>query len=324
MEIKEQDPIDEPTAVINPEDPAALPEERVITLHSLVNPADPREIYTNESKIGEGAAAEIYKATDPQGRDVAIKKMKLTPANTTLFTSEILIMKNANHPNIVEYYDSFIVDKNILWVVMELMTGGCITDILEAFEEFPLNESHIARICLDTLSGLNCVHTLHQIHRDIKSDNVLISREGVIKIADFGFAAQLTQQKSKRNTMVGTPYWMAPELIRGDPYDQRVDVWSLGIMVMELCEGDPPYLDLPPLRALFFINTKGVPDLQEPHKWSEIFRDFLSKCLKHKFEERPTSGELLTHPFLETACSHEEILRVVSTAKEIAANFEPE
>ena len=99
------------------------------------------------------------------------------------------------------------------------------------------------------MNGLSCVHNLHQIHRDIKSDNVLISKDGVVKIADFGFAAQLTRQKEKRNTMVGTPYWMAPELIRGDAYDQRVDVWSLGIMVMELCEGDPPYMDHPPLKV---------------------------------------------------------------------------
>lgn len=116
---------------------------------SLVNPADPREIYSNEEKIGEGAAAEIFKATDPNGNQVAIKKMKLTPQNSKLITSEIIIMKSAAHENVVKYYDSYIIDKNMLWVVMELMTGGCITDILEAFEEFPLEESHIARICLD-------------------------------------------------------------------------------------------------------------------------------------------------------------------------------
>lgn len=115
----------------------------------MVNPADPREMYSNQEKIGEGAAAEIFKATDPDGNEVAIKKMKLTPQNTKLFTSEIIIMKSAAHENVVKYYDSFIVDKNILWVVMELMTGGCITDMLEVFEEFPLGESQIARICLD-------------------------------------------------------------------------------------------------------------------------------------------------------------------------------
>ena len=124
--------------------------------------------------------------------------------------------------------------------------------------------------------------------------------------------------------MVGTPYWMAPELIRGDPYDQRVDVWSLGIMMMELMEGDPPYLDLPPLRALFFINTKGVPDLQEPEKWTDECREFLSLCLKHKFEQRPTSEELLGHKFLQKACSSGEILSAVKKAKEIIENFEPE
>ena len=163
---------------------------------------------------------------------------------------------------------------------------------------------------------------MHQIHRDIKSDNVLIATSGAVKLADFGFAAQLTKEKAKRKTIVGTPYWMAPELIRGDPYDQKVDVWSLGIMVMELCEGEPPYLNFPPLRALFLINTKGVPGLKNPEHWSPEFLDFLSKCLQHNAEFRPTSAEMINHPFLQKACSTEEIRQVCVRAKEIAAELD--
>lgn len=131
------------------------------------------------------------------------------------------------------------------------------------------------------------------IHRDIKSDNILIGSRGEVKIADFGYAAQLTQQKTKRNTIVGTPYWMAPELIRGQNYDTKVDIWSLGIMIMEMAEGEPPYMEFPPLRALFLITTKGIPDLKDPGKWSSPFRQFVALCLEKDPEKRPDADELL-------------------------------
>jgi len=114
-----------------------------------------------------------------------------------------------------------------------------------------------------------------------------------VKIADFRYAAQLTSQKTKRNTIVGTPYWMAPELIRGQNYDTKVDIWSLGIMVMEMAQGEPPYMEFPPLRALFLITTKGIPDLNEPQKWSQPFREFVSLCLEKDPEKRPSASELL-------------------------------
>jgi serine/threonine protein kinase len=139
---------------------------------------------------------------------------------------------------------------------MEYMGGGCLTVILEQYDSLRMREDHIARVCMDTLEALAYMHDLHRIHRDIKSDNILLSSTGVVKIADFGYAAQLTEKKRKRNTIVGTPYWMAPELIRGQSYDVKVDLWSLGIMVMEMAEGEPPYMDFPPLRALFLITTK--------------------------------------------------------------------
>mmetsp|Transcript_6895 Transcript_6895/g.29121 ORF Transcript_6895/g.29121 Transcript_6895/m.29121 type:complete len:178 (+) Transcript_6895:3-536(+) len=167
----------------------------------------------------------------------------------------------------------------------------------------------------DTLEALAQIHSLRQIHRDIKSDNVLISSDGVVKLADFGFAAQLTQDKAKRNTMVGTPYWMAPELVRGEHYDEKVDIWSLGIMVMELAEGDPPYIELPTLRALFFINTKGAPPLKEPAKWSREFQSFVEACLQRDSRARPSAAQLLGHPFLANSCPYSDINDLVSRAR---------
>lgn len=273
-----------------------------VTLRELVGTGANRDNYKNPRKIGEGAAGEVFVATNSKtGELVAIKKMPITAENIKLLCTEIEIMKDSTHPNIVGYIESFIVDDNQLWVVMEYMDGGCLTDILEQFETVKLNEEQIAFICLETLKALQYIHARHRIHRDVKSDNVLLNTKGEVKIADFGYAAQLTQQQQKRNTVVGTPYWMAPELIRGHDYGTRVDIWSLGIMLMELAEGEPPYMEYQPLRALFLITTKGIPPLKDLEKWSPEFRDFYNKCLEKEVDKRPEAVELLNHPFLAKA-----------------------
>lgn len=167
------------------------------------------------------------------------------------------------------------------------------------------------------------IHNLHRIHRDIKSDNLLLGVDGSVKVADFGYAAQLTKQQQKRNTVVGTPYWMAPELIRGFDYGTKVDVWSLGVMMIEMAEREPPYMDLPPLRALFLITTKEFPGLKEPGKWSHQFSDFVSQCLKKDTSDRPEASELLSHPFLKLACSAGEFAKLVDTSRTLKEQSTP-
>ncbi len=152
-----------------------------------------------------------------------------------------------------------------------------------------------------------------------QSDNILLSDDGLVKIADFGYAAELSREKLKRNTIVGTPYWMAPELIKGAKYDQRVDVWSLGIMAMEMAEGEPPYMEFPPLRALFLISTKGIPPLREPSRWSDEMTEFISSCLILDLKERPSSDALLSHPFVAKAGSYSEMASLVRRAKQLKA-----
>eukprot|EP01126_Amoeba_proteus_P063062 TRINITY_DN864_c0_g1_i10.p1 TRINITY_DN864_c0_g1~~TRINITY_DN864_c0_g1_i10.p1 ORF type:complete len:188 (-),score=42.97 TRINITY_DN864_c0_g1_i10:776-1339(-) len=164
--------------------------------------------------------------------------------------TEITMMKTLSHPNIVKYIDSYIVEKK-LWVVMEFMGGGSLTDILELFPHLQMSESEIAQIMLESLKALEYIHRMHRIHRDIKSDNILLDTTGSVKLADFGYTVQLTEAKNKRSTTIGTPYWEAPEVITGDPYDSKVDIWSLGIMAIEMAEGEPPYMDLPPLTVCF-------------------------------------------------------------------------
>lgn len=152
------------------------------------------------------------------------------------------------------------------------------------------------------LQGLVYIHGKHRIHRDIKSDNILLGRGGrSVKIADFGFATQLTRQDNKRKTTLGTPYWMAPELILGKKYDAKVDVWSLGIVIIELIDGSPPYIDMPSLKALFLISKKGVPGPSKTSNCSADLLDFISQCTKKNPAKRPTALELCSHPFLK-AC----------------------
>jgi len=297
----------------------ALPAEKTITLNDLVNKEDPTKIYLNSTKIGEGAAGEVFLATDCKTNEqIAIKKMPLNAQNIKLLTSEIHIMKESTHPNIVRYLDSFRVEDK-LWVAMEFMGGGCLTEILEQFEDVQMTEGNIAWVCQETLKGLAYIHSLHRIHRDIKSDNILLGSEGEVKLADFGYAAQLTQQKKKRQTIVGTPYWMAPELIRGQEYDTKVDIWSLGIMIMEMAEGEPPYMEFPPLRALFLITTKGIPDLKEPSKWSQNFQNFVSLCLEKDPNQRPDASELLKHPFMKTSTGGKGLVEAIEAARKAAA-----
>jgi len=295
-----------------------LPADRVVTLDELVSKGDPEEIYKDFVKIGEGAAGEVFLASNgTTGQKVAIKKMPLTAQNAKLLTSEIHIMKESKHKNVVAFIDSFRIDTQ-LWVVMEYMGGGCLTEILEQVETCPMSEAHIAWVCKETLNGLKYIHKLHRIHRDIKSDNMLISSTGDIKIADFGYAAQLTEKKDRRNTIVGTPYWMAPELIRGQNYDQVVDIWSLGIMIIEMAEGEPPYMEFPPLRALFLITTKGIPDLKEADKWSREFKEFLSLTLQKDPSKRPSAVKLLKHEYLRKACKGAELVQLVAKARKAA------
>jgi len=307
---KQNDPKKENTAFRSM--PKDIKEE---TLETLVNKANPNDVFRDIVKIGEGAAGEVFVAVEAKtGQKVAIKKMALNDESVELLVTEISIMKTSKHPNIVTYLDTYVTG-NEIWVIMEYMGNGCLTEVLDQWEFCQMNEAQIAFVCRETLRALAFIHSLHRIHRDIKSDNILLNDLGEVKIADFGYAAQLTQKKAQRNTVVGTPYWMAPELIRGQDYGIKVDVWSLGIMLMEMAEGEPPYMEFPPLRALFLITTKGIPNLKKPQNWSEDFRDFLRCCLIKEYDDRPDAEQLLKHPFLRKACDKSALLPIIAEAR---------
>ncbi|KAF8858037.1 Pkinase-domain-containing protein [Acephala macrosclerotiorum] len=289
----------------------------VARLTQICSKGDPREIYEDLVKIGQGASGGVFTGHKKDNFSlVAIKQMNLEQQpKKELIINEIIVMKDSRHPNIVNFIDSFLIQGE-LWVIMEYMEGGSLTDVV-TFNI--MTEGQIAAVCRETLMGLQHLHSKGVIHRDIKSDNILLSNEGNIKLTDFGFCAQINEHQSKRSTMVGTPYWMAPEVVTRKEYGRKVDIWSLGIMAIEMIEGEPPYLTESPLRALYLIATNGTPTVKEPQNLSAVFQDFLSFALKVDPEKRASAHDLLRHDFMKKCADLASLSPLVRSARSARA-----
>eukprot|EP01137_Pigoraptor_chileana_P012322 Opistho-2@4281 len=277
----------------------------------------PEEVFDMQEKLGEGSYGSVFKAIHKaSGEIIAIKQV---PVENDLqdIIKEISMMQQCDSPFVVKYYGSYFKDTDLL-IVMEYCGTGSVADIMRLRKK-PLGEEQIAVVLENTLRGLDYLHGKRKIHRDIKAGNILLNTKGQAKLADFGVAGQLSDNMAKRNTVIGTPFWMAPEVIQEIGYDVKADIWSLGITAIELAEMKPPYADIHPMRAIFMIPTKPPPSFTHPEKWSKAFVDFIAKCLVKNPEERASAKQLLEHPFIKGAKGVSVLSDVVEETLEIIA-----
>lgn len=258
------------------------------------------DLYEKIECIGRGSFGEVYRGREVNtGKIVALKLVDLEKADEEIdvLQREIKVMSQISNPYVVQYHSS-LMRGSTLWIVMEFMSEGSLKELLDVVGPFP--EEAIATVMKALFRGLDYVHKGHKLHRDIKAANILISEHGDVKLADFGVAGQMTATIRQRNTFVGSPFWMAPEVIQESMYDEKADIWSAGITGIELATGLPPYATEHPYRALFFIPKNDPPRLDGPH-FSRVCKDFISLCLRKNPAERPSAEQLLTHAFLKKA-----------------------
>ncbi|CAN9508012.1 unnamed protein product [Ophioblennius macclurei] len=281
--------------------PTVTHEQFRVALQTVVDPGDPRTSLENFVKIGRGSTGEVYLARERHGgRKVAVKMMDLRKQQRReLLLNEVVIMRDYRHQNMVEMFRSALVEDE-LWVIMEYVEGGALTNIVS---ETRLDEQQMSTVCDGVLQALSFLHTQGVIHRDIKSDSILLTLDGRVKLSDFGFCAQISSVVKKRSSLVGTPYWMSPEVISKTPYGTEVDIWSLGIMVVEMVDGEPPYFSETPISAMKKLRDEAAPSVRNIQKVSPILKDFLDRMLTRDTEQRSSAKALLDHPFLLQAGS---------------------
>jgi serine/threonine protein kinase len=277
---------------------------------------DPLKFFELEEKVGEGSFGSVYKAVHKDTKFVvAMKCVQLGGLQNDEIRKEIEILKQCRNPHIVNYYGSYTKD-GTLWILMDYCGVGSVRDVIETLDR-PLNEDQIAEIVKHTLEGLDYLHKEGIIHRDVKCANILLDENAHVKIADFGVSDQIKATYS--DTLVGTPLWMAPEVIQRTKYSYQADIWSLGITTIEMADGFPPNSDLFPLRAMIMIPRKPPPTVKDPSRWSANFNDFIAQCCIKDPQKRPTAAMLLQHPFVQQAKGPDVLKSLISDVLSIKA-----
>jgi len=278
-----------------------------------ISQEDPEELFEMLDIIGEGSFGLVCTCRNiKQDIIYAIKFLETEEGDDQCLQKEIDILKETSScANIVRYFGCYL-KENTYMIVMEYCEGGSVLDIMKMCKK-TLNEEQIQVISLHVLQGLKYLHSHRIMHRDLKAGNILLSIDGKAKLADFGVSAKLTSTIQKKNTVVGSPYWMAPEVINvqsdQDGYDFKADIWSLGITGIELAEGKPPLFDIASLRVIFLIPAREPPTLKDQSQWSHEFNNFIAKCLQKDPVKRPLVEELLEHPFVKKGIAKDYVLR---------------
>uniref|UniRef100_A0AAQ6A1K4 non-specific serine/threonine protein kinase n=1 Tax=Amphiprion ocellaris TaxID=80972 RepID=A0AAQ6A1K4_AMPOC len=286
-------------------------------VHRDINPNDLWEII---GELGDGAFGKVYKAKNKETGVLAAAKVIETKCEEELedYMVEIDILAKCDHRYIVKLLDAFYHD-NKLWIMIEFCPGGAVDATMLELDR-GLTEPQIKVVCRQMLEALDYLHSMKIIHRDLKAGNILLMLDGDIKLADFGVSAKNTKTLQRRDSFIGTPYWMAPEVVmcetmKDAPYDYKADIWSLGITLIELAQIEPPHHELNPMRVLLKIAKSEPPTLEQPYKWSQEFKDFLKKALDKNPEIRPTAVQLMEHPFVRSVTSNRPLRELVAEAK---------
>lgn len=272
------------------------PDQFRAALKMVVATLDPRPALVNFTKIGEGSSGVVYTAVHmTRGQRVAIKTMNLArQQRRELLFNEVVVMRDCQHPNIVRMFESYLLTEE-LWLMMEYLEGGSLTDIVTTML---MSEEQMATVCRQVLEALAYLHSKGVIHRDIKSDSILLASDGSVKLSDFGFCAQVSPELPRRQSLVGTPYWMSPEVISRLEYGTEVDIWSLGVLMIEMIDGEPPFFDEPPLTAMRIIQGQSSTPRPRSRPLSPDLESFLALLLTRDPRHRPQAAQLLGHPFL--------------------------
>uniref|UniRef100_UPI0037E865DD STE20-like serine/threonine-protein kinase isoform X2 n=1 Tax=Semicossyphus pulcher TaxID=241346 RepID=UPI0037E865DD len=286
-------------------------------VHRDVNP---EEIWDIIGELGDGAFGKVFKAQNKQNGTLAAAKVIDTKTEDELedYMVEIDILASCNHHHIVKLLDAFYFEGK-LWILIEFCAGGAVDAIMLELER-PLTEPQIRVVCRQTLEALIYLHDTKVIHRDLKAGNILLSLDGEVKLADFGVSAKNTKTLQRRDSFIGTPYWMAPEVVmcetsKDRPYDYKADIWSLGVTLIELAQIEPPNHEMNPMRVLLKIAKSEPPTLMHPSRWSPEFNDFLRKALDKNVDNRWSSVQLLQHPFVTSVTNSRPLRELIAEAK---------
>ncbi|XP_005996976.1 serine/threonine-protein kinase 10-like [Latimeria chalumnae] len=281
---------------------------------------NPEDIWTITGELGDGAFGKVFKAQNKTSGVLAAAKVIETMSKDELedYVVEIDILASCDHQNIVKLLDALYWDSK-LWILIEFCPGGAVDAVMLELER-GLSEPQIRVICKQTLQSLEYLHNNNVIHRDLKAGNILLTLEGDVKLADFGVSAKNATSTQRRASFIGTPYWMAPEVVicetsKDTPYDYKADIWSLGITLIEMAEMEPPHHELNPMRVLLKITKAEPPTLRTPKRWSSDFKDFLKKALEKNVEARWSANQLLQHPFVADITDNKPLRELIAEAK---------